>query len=186
MKACSKCAEVKPLEDYYKHPTNRDGRFGTCKPCVLADRRRRYEADGDTLRERVRDYRQANPERVAEVKRKSLAKVPPHVAVAKNRRYNLKKYGLTIEQFDAMFAAQGERCALCRSDEPGRFWTVDHDHTTGKVRGVLCWHCNVGLGHFRDDAATLIAAADYVMRAHETPEEANRDDSEAPAGRLAG
>lgn len=66
-----------------------------------------------------------------------------------------------------MFQSQARRCAICQSDEAGRFWTVDHDHTTGAIRGILCWHCNVGLGHFRDDIVNLVAAADYLIQAQE-------------------
>ena len=133
------------------------------------------------LRERVRSYQRANPDRVRESRRKSRANLTPAQASERNRRYQLKKYGMTIESWDAMFAAQDGRCALCRSNEPGRHWTVDHDHTSGAVRGILCWHCNVGLGHFRDDAATLIAAADYVMRGHG---EGLRHDNEATSSRI--
>ena len=50
-------------------------------------------------------------------------------------------------------------CVICGSDEP---LVVDHDHKTGKVRGMLCNHCNRGLGHFRDDPELLEFAAQYV------------------------
>lgn len=61
-----------------------------------------------------------------------------------------------------MFEAQGSVCAICRLDEPGRAWSVDHDHDTGAVRGVLCWHCNIALGHFRDDPLRLASAIKYL------------------------
>jgi hypothetical protein len=78
------------------------------------------------------------------------------------REYHLRRrYGITGAQVDAMIAAQGGVCALCRQREPKH---VDHDHLTGAVRGVLCSGCNQGLGNFRDDAATLREAADYLER----------------------
>lgn len=78
----------------------------------------------------------------------------------------LKQYGLTEEQYDAMVVAQEGRCAICRCAEPGgnggKHWHIDHDHATGRVRGVLCSECNTGLGKFKDDPNLLEAAVRYL------------------------
>jgi hypothetical protein len=83
-----------------------------------------------------------------------------------SRRARLKgKYGLTVEQFDAMLADQGGTCAICGTDQPGtKGWCVDHCHHTGRVRGVLCTPCNTGIGQMKDDPARLRAAAAYLER----------------------
>jgi hypothetical protein len=63
-----------------------------------------------------------------------------------------------------MVAEQGDKCAICGRAEPngrGR-WHIDHDHKTGKVRGLLCNNCNVLLGHAHEDPAILWAAIDYL------------------------
>jgi hypothetical protein len=57
--------------------------------------------------------------------------------------------------------------AICQTDTPGKglaMWCVDHDHRTGKVRGLLCNHCNAGLGCLRDDPAVIQSAIDYLKR----------------------
>lgn len=75
-------------------------------------------------------------------------------------------FGLSLADFDAMLLAQGGRCAICRNDSPGgphRQWHVDHEHSTGTVRGLLCSRCNTGIGLFRDDPITLQRAARYVV-----------------------
>lgn len=76
-----------------------------------------------------------------------------------------REYQLTVEQWEAMHEAQGGRCAICGTDDPpqGRLY-VDHCHTNGHVRALLCINCNHGLGHFRDDPVLLRAAADYLER----------------------
>lgn len=107
----------------------------------------------------------------------------------KNRRL-LGTYGITLAQYDEMLAEQGGKCAICRGAEPGARWkgspyfSVDHCHTTGKVRGLLCAECNKGLGHFKDETISLIRAAEYVRR-HQAPTNVipfpSGKDSTAPA-----
>lgn len=71
------------------------------------------------------------------------------------------KYGLSPAEYDAMVAAQDGRCAIC-----GAISTlfVDHDHATGKVRGLLCCACNTALGMLRDSQSVMRAAAAYMER----------------------
>lgn len=71
------------------------------------------------------------------------------------------KYGITDQEFETMLTGQNNRCLICLSefaDKPH----VDHCHTTGRVRGILCYHCNVGLGHFKDDTQALQRAIEYL------------------------
>ncbi len=85
---------------------------------------------------------------------------------AKRRGYKLLyTYGLTQEDFDALLAAQGGTCAICQSADPfhKKGFHVDHCHTTGVVRGVLCAGCNTGIGGMRDNVATLARAIDYLQ-----------------------
>lgn len=72
-----------------------------------------------------------------------------------------ERYRITPEQRAAMFIAQGEACAICADFTD---LVVDHDHDSGRVRGLLCRGCNLGLGHFLDSAARLRSAAEYLDR----------------------
>lgn len=79
----------------------------------------------------------------------------------------LKRYGITLAQWEALYAAQGEKCAVCRKGEGEKSQryanlAVDHCHSSGRVRGLLCNACNRALGFFNDDPAALRAAADYL------------------------
>lgn len=88
---------------------------------------------------------------------------------ALTRHHNLRRiHGIGAEDYDAMLAAQGGRCAICRSDDSNGVsasFHVDHCHKTGKLRGLLCQGCNLGIGMFKDSAERLVAAAEYV-KAH--------------------
>jgi hypothetical protein len=77
------------------------------------------------------------------------------------------KYHITISFYEALFESQDGKCAICGLvPEPGkRRLAVDHDHETQYIRGLLCRHCNVGLGCFKDDIRLLQNAIDY-LRVH--------------------
>lgn len=78
------------------------------------------------------------------------------------RRQNLMaKYGISMDQWDDMLQAQGGGCAICGRRKK---LYVDHDHSTGAVRALLCRNCNVGIGHFYDDADVLMAAVAYLLQ----------------------
>jgi hypothetical protein len=75
----------------------------------------------------------------------------------------MKKYGITKEEKENMVATQGGRCALCGLKfNSTRETHVDHCHNNGGIRGILCYHCNVGLGHFRDSPKLLRRAIKYI------------------------
>lgn len=81
---------------------------------------------------------------------------------------HLIKYGLTKEDYDALLEGQNGGCAICgcpparRKKQRSDLFHVDHDHVTGKVRGLLCFNCNGGLGQFKDDAERLRRAVAYL------------------------
>jgi hypothetical protein len=79
-------------------------------------------------------------------------------------------YGLTRAQYDSLLILQNGVCAICRRGPEGsgkKRLTVDHDHRTGEVRGLLCNHCNVALGNLRDDPLVTRAAAAYLESSHD-------------------
>jgi hypothetical protein len=77
----------------------------------------------------------------------------------------VRRYGLTVADYDALLTEQNGACAICHRPPIGKRLAVDHCHTTGKVRGLLCSPCNVSLGQFDDDPRRLLEAAKYLLRA---------------------
>ena len=76
-----------------------------------------------------------------------------------------RNFRITLDQYDEMFAAQNGVCAICGNINPdGNRLAVDHDHKTGKVRGLLCAGCNIGLGNLKEDVTTLSNAIVYLEK----------------------
>jgi len=161
MKQCKKCGVSKPLEEYYRAAGTKDGLRGECKVCSSVDKRRRYLADPQAAIDRVKRWQQANPERVNATQRARRAK--PEAKLKERAGHLMRKYGMTIGQYDAMPGSQGGGCFICgRPPREDISLHVDHDHSTGRVRGILCFCCNNALADFQDDPALLRKAASYV------------------------
>lgn len=118
--------------------------------------RARYESKPEVKvarNERQKKRRLAQPEKLRESSRKS------------ERKRKLKRYGLTEETYEALLVSQNNLCAICcKKNETKRDWHVDHCHTTGKVRGILCHYCNLGLGNFKDNKEYLENAIAYLSK----------------------
>lgn len=158
-KVCTKCGEDKHLLSYYAHRGTKDGRTTYCRECQKAATRAWNAANAEKMRVRNAAYRA----------------VPKNqLRTAQNMRSSwLRLYGLTVDGYEAMLRAQDGVCAIClkperfidaRTGEPRRL-AVDHDHVTGRVRGLLCGRCNRTLGHMDEDVDSLIRAADYLRQA---------------------
>lgn len=93
-----------------------------------------------------------------------IRNVRPHAKIAK-RRYNMRRYDMTLEQYDLILETQGGVCFLCLRPPTDKRLAVDHDHKTGRVRGLLCSACNLALGLIEsvpDPFSTLKAMATYL------------------------
>lgn len=147
-KPCPRCNERKPLSEFPKNKRMFHGINSYCKPCTNAmQQERRATPEGaQAHRKASKKWREENNERHRD----------------NNARW---KYGVDHGTYETMLAAQGGKCAICGTAEPGtrvgRF-AIDHCHGTQKVRGLLCASCNNGLGRFRDDPSRLLAAATYL------------------------
>jgi hypothetical protein len=159
VKTCAVCGESKAIDDFYRAAGMRDGHRSECKACNLAARARTYRDDPRPAIERAMRWARENPDRY---RARQRAYVESGRKSISSRKSHLKrKYGLTLEEFDELLAAQGGGCAICGRPEADN---VDHDHDTGRVRGILWFKCNVAVGQMDDDGDRLIAAAAYLAR----------------------
>lgn len=101
-------------------------------------------------------------------KARGTAAQNPKRAEQWRRNRIMKAYGIKQDDYNYMLVMQSDRCAICLTDEkPGRgYWHIDHDHETGKVRGLLCNSCNRGMGLLGDDPLNLASATKYLENTH--------------------
>ena len=150
-----------------------------------------YRANKDRAAEVGRNYRDANKERIAAQRRayrqSEEGRKARQVWVEENqdklreikreerrrnrdtrRDYDFRqKYGITLADYDTMFESQGGVCAICfQPPTGGRRMAVDHNHETGKIRGLLCHRCNLAIGNLRDDPEVIASAFAYVEAHH--------------------
>jgi hypothetical protein len=100
----------------------------------------------------------------------TLKRVKENHDPLRQRNNDLKRmYGITQQDYDMMLAEQNNQCAICETTEPGgrhtsNYFVVDHCHTTGKVRKLLCHHCNTALGLVGDNIGTLETMIKYLQK----------------------
>lgn len=142
MKQCTVCKQEKPLTEFYSYKASKDGKAYRCKSC-----------DNDARKK----WKNNNPEK----------------AQLSQRVRNLKhKYGVDLDWYNQKLKEQNYCCAICKIKENKVLrganvelsFAVDHCHTTGKVRGLLCNQCNRALGMFKDNIGLIEKAIQYLSK----------------------
>lgn len=157
--ACRVCGERKLISAFPAQPGSQGGSSSECDSCF----NRRHTAWRDRNRDHVRASARASARAVRSIsdKEKSCAAV---------RKHRLKRqYGLTPACLIDMRKAQGNKCLVCNETFAETAWGkkaagIDHDHRTGRVRGLLCTMCNSGIGYFDDNIETMANAIAYLKR----------------------
>ena len=160
-------AMSKPIGNTREHARANGWKLYRGRPCRTCGGTERYTNDwtcASCRRLNANKWRQRHYERALQLTRDWHAANPGRV---KNLKL-LKKFGMTIDEYDQRVAEQGGCCAICRQPcRSGRKLAVDHCHKTLRVRGLLCGNCNRALGLYKNDPAIVAAAVAYL--------EANRE-----------
>ena len=120
-------------------------------------------------KESAKKYRAAHKQEIAEYHRNYLLR-NPRSKLGDRKSHLKRKFGLTLEEYDKMWQAQGGVCAICGKVNPnGWALSVDHDHKTGDIRALLCTMCNAGLGNFYDTPELLLKALYYLSNYAKQP-----------------
>ena len=165
-KVCTQCGIDKPLSEFGKHKCMKDGIRSDCKACGVKAVVEYNKNHPEKKRARDKIYREKHKAKVNGLCRK-------HRNMPKNktkqrayiRNWNLMNtYGITTDDYNDMFIEQAGQCAICgiHQSELKKKLHVDHNHETGKVRGLLCDGCNIALGRMKDDVRILQNAIKYL------------------------
>ena len=144
MRTCTMCLETKEVGGFSPDKRKKDGLQARCKKCKTAETKAGYRA---------------NPAHKLAVSKKYYLS---------DRGFDTRlrrMYGIALEQYGTMLTKQGEHCAICPATDPGRGnknWCVDHDHATGRVRGLLCHRCNSAIGLLSERSERLQNAMEYL------------------------
>lgn len=133
MKYCNVCKETKELNQFHKNKNNSSGLTSACKHC-----RNRLRRESPVAKAYTQSY-------------------------WKNADL-LRKYRITQEQYNTLKLQQDNKCKICNTDSSqlDRNLAVDHCHITGRIRGLLCHHCNMALGLLKDSPDLLKIAVTYL------------------------
>ena len=161
-KTCWKCGSFKSFDEFHRATGMKDGHRGECKDCSRADRRQWYQQNREKVIAKVQRWREENPERYQEWLKKNRAENSEQRRESNRRGHLRRKYGLSIEVYEFLCLVQDQKCAIC--GEEVEKLHVDHEHGTGRVRGLLCGKCNKAIGLLNDDPELLSAAARYLQK----------------------
>ena len=143
MKTCYKCNTDKPISEFKLQKSGKP--MNQCHACLLIHKRLYHCKNKEKLNESRMKWYYANKERAKLTKRKNTL---------------MRRYGLDIEQYEFMVESQNGICAICgRNDSK---LVIDHNHSTGKVRALLCCRCNTWLGVLEADRVWLSKAHKYL------------------------
>lgn len=178
-KTCSKCGVEKRLDDFYRDKLKPDGRRSSCKACKPRVERKRPKAYVSVEDKRCSKCGTTKPseqfyknsgskDRLASACKDCTDEARSKRSEEQTRKQRYKyTFGITLEDYERLFAQQRGRCAICTTTCPGhtKHFHVDHCHKTGVVRGLLCAPCNMGIGQLGDDPDRIEAAAAYLRKA---------------------
>ena len=163
-KVCTKCKIEKPLTDFYKDMQKKDNRGSLCKACknkvvkkyqeenpqkVKESRHVHYLNNTEDSKRRTKEWREDNPEKYGAIIREGHLK---------------RRYGISRSDWEEMFTFQKGCCKVCgkHQSELKRTLSVDHCHSTGKVRALLCRQCNAALGFVNEDSFIVLKLMEYI------------------------
>jgi len=160
-KNCSKCGDMKPLDEFFNNESSPDGKYSQCRKC----RKAVYKMNQEKILEEKKSYYERNKEKkkasVKEYRKRKKAE-NPNWKKLKEMAYKTGKSFEEVEQwFNKQWMKQQAQCSICGkvfSDDD----CIDHDHNTNQLRGLLCPTCNAGIGMLKDSSELCLNASKYL------------------------
>lgn len=155
MKTCSKCLKNLEIDNFYKDSKNSSGYRSDCKACTKLYKKNYFSKTKEKQLDKLKKWKKDNPDKV--------------------KSGNLRNfYGITLEKYQEMATSQHNCCAICGKHESNnikdgrnnkiRSLSVDHNHSTGRIRGLLCYHCNIAVGMLKDSITNAMKLVEYLSK----------------------
>src|SRR5262249_711251 len=142
---CTQCSRILPETEFTPRKSRDGKRHPWCRDCLRAYWRKRYHENPEPWRRANIAWKTRHPEAFSRMLRKAT----------------LKQYGLSLEEYEAIFHSQAGKCAICGDTTKERL-CVDHDHATGRVRALLCRPCNIALSQAKESRDVLAKMIKYL------------------------
>ena len=123
-----------------------------------------YQKNKKKMSEHSKAYAMENKDKIAERKHNYHQKYYQERKLIYKDRKLKYQYGISLKDFEYLLVKQGSQCAICGNPLLDKTTVIDHDHLSGKIRGILCRLCNIGLGSFLDNPYVLNKAREYLER----------------------
>jgi hypothetical protein len=150
-KICTCCAVELPIESFNANPTKSKPfrKRSRCKGCDKKVQSLYKKSNKEVLKIKALSYQRKNPD--------------------KRKDYKLRwRYGASLEIYEKLLVEQGGLCAICKTNNPvnkhKKRFCIDHNHSTGKIRGLLCDNCNKGIGCLKDSKDLVLSALEYLSK----------------------
>lgn len=181
IRLCPKCNIEKPTMEFL---TRKNKYYGLCKTCrteynktrkeyrskryienrgSILEKQKKYLSDNSEKRKTyVKKYHLENKDKIKEKSKEKWS----NLSREQKREINCKKMGISIFWWNETFKSQNYSCAICKSEVPKskNDFCIDHCHSSGKIRGILCYKCNLAIGYFQDDTVIINNAIMYLNK----------------------
>jgi hypothetical protein len=178
-KLCTKCNLERPITDFRKDQYNRNGYHPHCRSCYNESQRKYRSKNKEKLNKTASEYYAQNSERIQTMRKlRRGGKTTNHLHSEKSSSIQSKNgwqriverkwkangiLDMTYQRYETMLESQNYSCSICsKKHTDDKKLHVDHCHTTGKVRGLLCNNCNNGIGKLKDSTELLEKAINYL------------------------
>ena len=164
---CRGCSADKPLDQYNKKKTGRGGLTARCKDCLHKAARKFYENNAEKVKKNSLDYYNKNIDVITRKNQAYRNQNPEKVKEANHKKHLWTNFRLTSEQYSSLLVKQNNSCVTCNVSFEDKTPHVDHNHKTGKVRGILCQNCNLVIGHAYENIDILRQIIAYLSRSRD-------------------
>lgn len=166
-KFCYKCKRKLSFKNFCKDKNRSDGLSLRCRDCaksyykknrgdILVEKEEYYNKNSKNILRKKKIYYIKNKNSIQEYRQS-------HWSTSRNSQL-IYHYGITLKDYENMLEKQDYKCKICKKEQETlkKPLVVDHNHTTGKIRGLLCDNCNVGLGRFNDSVSLCKECVKYL------------------------